>query len=114
MSSQLIRSPKVLLLLQKQYLRSVIALNQLQGNRQYYGKAKIGKREVVGFGGNGVYAYFDMPDVPMPAIRFREEDSEITKLREKEKGNWKDLTIDEKKKCIKSLLFFQLNYIYFN
>lgn len=65
----------------------------------YFGRAKIGKREVVGFGSNGEYNYFDAPDVPMPAIRFREEDAEIARLREKEKGSWKELTIDEKKKC---------------
>ena len=65
----------------------------------YFGRAKIGKREVVGFGSNGEYIYFDAPDVPMPAIRFREEDNEIAKLREKERGPWKDLSIEDKKKC---------------
>lgn len=36
--------------------------------------------------------------MPYPAIRFREETDEIKKLREKEKGDWSKLTLDEKKK----------------
>ncbi|XP_017488668.1 PREDICTED: cytochrome c oxidase subunit 4 isoform 1, mitochondrial-like [Rhagoletis zephyria] len=36
--------------------------------------------------------------MPYPAIRFREETEEIKKLREKEKGDWSKLTLDEKKK----------------
>ena len=71
---------------------------------QYHGRSKIGKREVVGFGINGEYSYMDAPDLPMPAIRFREEDSEIAKLREKEKGDWKQLTLEDKKKCMQSLI----------
>ncbi|RWS06237.1 cytochrome c oxidase polypeptide IV-like protein [Dinothrombium tinctorium] len=63
----------------------------------FYGRKQIGKREVVGFGITGSYIYFDKPDFPMPAIRFREDDDYIKKLREKEKGDWKKLTIDEKK-----------------
>lgn len=35
-------------------------------------KAKIGSREVVGFGLNGQPYYFDKVDIPMPAIRFKE------------------------------------------
>jgi len=33
----------------------------------------------------------------MPAIRFREDDAAVTALRAKEKGDWKQLTLDEKK-----------------
>jgi len=90
MSSQLIRSPKAIFLLRQQLL----ALSRME----YHGRSKIGKREVVGFGATGEYSYFDAPDLPMPAIRFREEDSEIGKLREKEKGDWKQLSIEDKKK----------------
>lgn len=32
-----------------------------------------------------------------PAIRFREDDDVIRPIREKEKGDWKNLTIEEKK-----------------
>jgi hypothetical protein len=36
---------------------------------------------------------------PCPAIRFKEVDEEIGKLRVKEKGDWKQLTLEEKKTC---------------
>lgn len=71
----------------------------LVSSRNVYGRTRIGNREVVGFGQNGAYTYGDMMDVPFPAIRFREETPEIAKLREKEKGDWKTLTIEDKKKC---------------
>lgn len=58
---------------------------------------RIGKREVVGFGYNGGLNYADRGDYPLPAIRFKEANNEITLLREKEKGDWKKLTIEEKK-----------------
>ncbi|KAL3859498.1 hypothetical protein ACJMK2_009717 [Sinanodonta woodiana] len=58
---------------------------------------KIGKREIVGYGFNGLPNYMDRADFPFPAIRFREETPEIQKLREKEKGDWKKLTLEEKK-----------------
>jgi len=92
MASQMIRSSKALLLLRKQMQSFSIRCNE------YHGRAKIGKREVVGFGLNGEYSYIDTMDVPMPAIRFREESEEIKQLREKEKQDWNKLTIDEKKK----------------
>jgi len=90
MSLQLIRSPKAMFLLRKQLMS--IRVNE------FHGRSIIGKREVVGFGSCGEYMYFDAPDLPFPSIRFREEDAEIARLREKERGNWKDLTVDEKKK----------------
>ena len=60
-------------------------------------KCKIGKREVVGYGGNGEESYYDCPMAPFPAIRFKEDTGEIVKLREKEKGDWKKMTVEEKK-----------------
>ncbi|XP_076370874.1 cytochrome c oxidase subunit 4 isoform 1, mitochondrial-like [Tachypleus tridentatus] len=62
-----------------------------------YHKERIGNREVVGFGLNGEPSYIDRTDFPMPAIRFKENSQEITALREKEKGDWKTLSMDEKK-----------------
>ncbi|XP_076062983.1 cytochrome c oxidase subunit 4 isoform 1, mitochondrial-like isoform X2 [Oratosquilla oratoria] len=59
--------------------------------------AKIGNRQVVGFGCNGEPAYYDRIDFPMPAIRFKEDTPDVLALREKEKGDWKKLTIEEKK-----------------
>lgn len=67
--------------------------------RLYHGRALIGKREVVGFGSNGSYSYIDRADYPHPAIRFREDDAQLLALRQKEKGNWNALTIEEKKLC---------------
>jgi len=65
--------------------------------RNYYGKKFIGSREVVGYGTNGSYNYIDRVEMPFPAIRFREDTPEIKVLREKEKGDWRNLTIEEKK-----------------
>merc|ERR1711872_878745 len=60
-------------------------------------KVDIGKREIVGFGGNGEATYIDSVMAPFPAIRFKEDVGEIAALREKEKGDWKKLTKEEKK-----------------
>uniref|UniRef100_A0A4D5R9A3 Cytochrome c oxidase subunit 4 n=1 Tax=Scolopendra viridis TaxID=118503 RepID=A0A4D5R9A3_SCOVI len=64
---------------------------------KFHNRAKIGKREIVGFGYNGEANYADRVDFPMPAVRFREDNAEITALRQKERGDWKNLTIEEKK-----------------
>ncbi|KAH9515682.1 hypothetical protein Btru_011730 [Bulinus truncatus] len=58
---------------------------------------KIGNREIVGFGINGMATYVDRCEFPCPAIRFKEDTPEVLKLREKEKGDWKNLTLEEKK-----------------
>nr|ABV60336.1 cytochrome c oxidase subunit IV [Lutzomyia longipalpis] len=58
---------------------------------------KIGKREVVGYGWSGEPVYYDRVDYPFPAIRWQEPTPQIQALREKEKGDWKKLSIDEKK-----------------
>jgi len=60
-------------------------------------KVDIGKREVVGFGYNGEESYIDDFMIPFPAIRFKEETAETSMLREKEKGDWKKMTLEEKK-----------------
>merc|ERR1711862_418865 len=60
-------------------------------------KVDIGKREVVGYGGNGEATYIDSVMHPFPAIRFKEDMGDVAKLREKEKGDWKKLTVEEKK-----------------
>merc|ERR1739838_1055024 len=57
----------------------------------------IGKREVVGYGNCGQENYVDHVHYPFPAIRFKEDTGEIAKLREKEKGDWKKMTTEEKK-----------------
>merc|ERR1712233_304989 len=42
-------------------------------------------------------SYFDSVMAPFPAIRFKEDVGEIALLREKEKGDWKKMTLEEKK-----------------
>ena len=39
---------------------------------------------------------------PFPAIRFKEDNAEILKLREKEKGDWKKMTVAEKKELYRA------------
>lgn len=58
---------------------------------------RIGNRDIVGFGINGSASYFDEPLMPFPAIRFKENTPENVALREREKGDWKTLTLEEKK-----------------
>jgi hypothetical protein len=70
---------------------------------------KIGKREIVGFGANGEPSYFDHYDLPAPAVRWAEDTPEVAKLREKAKGDWGNLTIDEKKQCKLIFTFFIFN-----
>ena len=94
------------------YLSRTVRLNQILGAHRaqklaaqlivpcasFFGRPYIGKREVVGYGFNGSYIYFDCVAMPYPAIRFREENDEIAKLREKEKQDWSKLSLEEKKK----------------
>ncbi|ESN93108.1 hypothetical protein HELRODRAFT_69935 [Helobdella robusta] len=56
-----------------------------------------GNRDVVGYGHNGQAVYEDRPEFPAPAIRFKENSKEVLALREKEKGDWKNLTLQDKK-----------------
>ncbi|XP_031836606.1 cytochrome c oxidase subunit 4 isoform 1, mitochondrial isoform X2 [Nomia melanderi] len=58
---------------------------------------RIGNRDVVGHGYNGDETYVDRVDCPMPAIRFKRNTPDVMALREKEKGDWKRLSIEEKK-----------------
>jgi len=62
-----------------------------------YARTLIGKREIVGYGLNGEPSYVDRAEFPLPAIRWKEPTADIMALREKEKGDWKKLSIEEKK-----------------
>ncbi|XP_023017500.1 cytochrome c oxidase subunit IV [Leptinotarsa decemlineata] len=62
-----------------------------------YVRKLIGKREIVGYGFNGEPSYVDRTDFPMPAIRWKEPTADILALREKEKGDWNNLSLEEKK-----------------
>lgn len=70
------------------------ALSQQQKDKFY---PKLGNRDIVGFGVNGNPTYADREDFPCPAVRFKENSPEILALRQKEAGDWKNLTMDEKK-----------------
>lgn len=63
---------------------------------------RIGNRDVVGFGLNGSESYIDRFERPMPAIRFKENTPDVMALREKEKGDWKKLSIHEKKELYRA------------
>jgi len=63
---------------------------------------KIGNRDIVGPGFNNMASYIDHPLNPCPAIRFKENTAEFVALRQKEKGDWKKLTLEEKKQLYRS------------
>uniref|UniRef100_A0A224XLY1 Cytochrome c oxidase subunit 4 n=1 Tax=Panstrongylus lignarius TaxID=156445 RepID=A0A224XLY1_9HEMI len=67
---------------------------------------KIGTREVVGYGTNGEPTYIDDVMFPYPAVRFREITPDLKALREKERGDWRALSIEEKK-CLYRVSFCQ-------
>lgn len=66
----------------------------------------IGCREVVGHGYNSECTYIDMPGFPYPAIRFMEPTPDILALRQREKGDWRSLSLEEKK-CLYRASFCQ-------
>jgi cytochrome c oxidase subunit 4 len=63
---------------------------------------KLGNREIVGFGVNGNPTYADREEFPCPAVRFKENTPDVLALREKEKGDWKNLTLEEKKELYRA------------
>lgn len=73
----------VLLLGSQMALRqcAIVALRNGLGGRQQVAAAsslaKIGNRDVVGYGVNGAANYYDRVDFPMPAIRFKENTPDV-------------------------------------
>ncbi|KAH7727772.1 Protein W09C5.8 [Aphelenchoides avenae] len=63
----------------------------------WWGPEKAAGRVQVGHGTNGEPNYADRLDYWYPAIRFRKDDDVIKPLREKELGDWKNLSVEEKK-----------------
>ncbi|KJH49923.1 cytochrome c oxidase subunit IV [Dictyocaulus viviparus] len=63
----------------------------------WWGPEKAAGREYVGFGFNGDYAYVDRLDYWYPSIRFRKDDDTIRPIRKKELGDWKNLSLEDKK-----------------
>lgn len=56
---------------------SLVAVRAASSNAQADQLAKIGNRDIVGFGWNGEPMYMDRPDYPMPAIRFKENTPDV-------------------------------------
>jgi hypothetical protein len=59
---------------------------------------RIGNREIVGYGLKGKPEYFDTVMFPCPSIRWEADTPEIAELRKKEKGDWKQLSKEDKKR----------------
>lgn len=78
-------------------LAAARSVKKAPGTAQIHHVGKIGNREVVGYGWNGQTAYADRLDYPMPPIRFKENTPDVLALREKEKGDWKKMSREEKK-----------------
>ena len=60
---------------------------------------RIGNREIVGYGLKGRPEYFDLVMFPCPSIRWEADTPQIAQLRNKEKSDWKQLSVEEKKQC---------------
>lgn len=110
--SQLLRTSRFNSILNAYKIQKQLASLTSVPAQHYHGRKLIGNRDIVGYGFNGSYIYFDAIEMPYPAIRFREETDEIKALREKEKGDWKSLTLEEKRKrnkvdwfCLHLLIF---------
>lgn len=56
---------------------SLVAVRASSSNAQAEQLAKIGNRDVVGYGWNGEPVYQDRVDYPMPAIRFKENTPDV-------------------------------------
>ncbi|CAF3538091.1 unnamed protein product [Rotaria sordida] len=63
---------------------------------------RIGNREIVGYGLKGKPEYFDLVMFPCPSIRWEADTSEIAELRKKEKGDWKQLSTEDKKRLYRA------------
>ena len=77
----------------KKTLNSVLKIQ----TANLYSRETIGNREWVGYGHFGTACYLDTITCPFPSVRWKENTNEILALREKEKGDWRKLTIEEKK-----------------
>ncbi|XP_068159405.1 cytochrome c oxidase subunit 4 isoform 1, mitochondrial [Drosophila tropicalis] len=77
---------------------AVVAAGSIQRQTHHDGtRLMSGDREVVGYGINGSPIYIDCVEFPFPAIRYREVTPELCAVREKELGDWKNLSLEEKK-----------------
>ncbi|XP_045524668.1 cytochrome c oxidase subunit 4 isoform 1, mitochondrial-like isoform X3 [Pieris brassicae] len=65
--------------------------------RTTYNCTRIGNRDWVGHGVNGMANYKDDAHFPFPAVRFKENTRDICALRDRERCDWRTLCIEEKK-----------------
>ncbi|CAF1388485.1 unnamed protein product [Adineta ricciae] len=63
---------------------------------------RIGNRQIVGYGLKGKPEYFDLVMFPCPSIRWEADTPETAVLRKKEQGDWKQLSVDEKKRLYRA------------
>uniref|UniRef100_A0A915PIH4 Uncharacterized protein n=1 Tax=Setaria digitata TaxID=48799 RepID=A0A915PIH4_9BILA len=77
-------------------IRHSVILSAKHHNEYCWQKQRIGQREIVGPSSGG-YHFIDSTDRPYPPLRFRADDDIIKPIREKEKDDWKKLTMEEKK-----------------
>jgi len=88
-------------------LRSVVPLSLSSVRFDHHGQIapalrdsyypKLGNRDIVGYGWNGLPTYMDRVEFPAPAVRFQENTKEVLALRQKELGDWKALSLQDKK-----------------
>ena len=70
---------------------------------------RIGNREIVGYGLKGKPEYFDLVMFPCPSIRWEADTPEIAELRKKEKGDWKQLSVEDKKR--RKFILFSFSFL---
>jgi len=78
----------------KRFAHSEVQLSQALRD-QYY--PKLGNRDIVAYGWNSIPTYADRAEFPCPAVRYRENTKEVQALRAKEQGDWKGLSLADKK-----------------
>jgi hypothetical protein len=66
---------------------------------------RIGNRAIVGYGLKGKPEYFDLIMFPCPSIRWEADTPEVAALRKKEEGDWKQLSVQDKKQCKTEFVF---------
>jgi cytochrome c oxidase subunit 4 len=63
----------------------------------WHGPERNANREVVGYGHAGNSGYTDRLDHWYPCVRFQESNPKYLTLHEKEQGDWKNLTVEDRK-----------------
>ncbi|XP_076112445.1 cytochrome c oxidase subunit 4 isoform 1, mitochondrial-like [Mytilus galloprovincialis] len=74
--------------------QEVVTLSQTQKDKFY---PKIGNRDIVGSGYSVRPCYEDRTDYPFPALKWKANTPDVVALKDKELGEWKNLTMEERK-----------------